>query len=173
MIRPFRNSDGYVQILFIGIVVVVLIGLIALLVSHDRSTSATNQTNSSASISSGCVSKQFSTGSTGHCVSDIQTLVNYTEHSGLTECPFSNGATLIVNGSYDSLTSTQVRSIQQWSDCYAEQEGFTSDVMQTGTVDKATWGELCTYGYTDPLHTSAKGATTVEAAGKDAGCQSL
>ena len=174
MTRLFRNSDGYIKHLIAGTTAIVIVGLIVLLVSHGRSLmNMTQQPAGSASKSVGCVTEQFSAGKTGHCVSDIQTLVNYMEHSGLTECPFTNGSSHVVNGSYDSSTSRQVRSVQQWSDCYAKQEGFTSDVSQTGTVDKATWGELCTYGYTDPMHTSTKGASTVEAAGKDAGCQSV
>ena len=95
------------------------------------------------------------------------------EHSGLTQCPFTGGAELTVNATYDADTAAQVKSVQQWASCYAKQEGFTSNVGQTGTVDRNTWGELCTYGYTDPLHSSATGASATIAAGKDAGCAEL
>ena len=95
------------------------------------------------------------------------------EHSGLTECPFPGGATLPVNGVYDTATARQVLAVQHWASCYAIQEGFTSNIKQTGNVDKTTWSELCTYGYTDPQHSHASGAAATIAAGTDAGCAQL
>ena len=126
-----------------------------------------------AKLNGYCVGESLNSTSSGHCVSDAQTIINYMEHSGLTQCEFVGGAELTVSGTYDSATSTQVKSVQDWANCYARQEGFTSIVKETGDVDRPTWGELCTYGYTDPLHSSASGATGTIAAGKDAGCAQL
>jgi hypothetical protein len=160
------------QIAFPAVTALLLIAVIVfgfLKYTHHAAKSAKIR----ADLSGQCAGQSFASGSTGTCVTDIQTLVNYMEHSGLTECPFTGGALLDVNGTYDTATTTQIRSVQEWSNCYAKQEGFTSNVKITGTVDKATWGELCTYGYTDPLHTSATSATNTIATGKDAGCAEL
>jgi hypothetical protein len=126
-----------------------------------------------AKLTGYCVGADLTSGSSGHCVSDVQTIINYMEHSGLTQCEFVGGANLTINGNYDTTTSAQVKSVQDWADCYATQEGFTSNVKDTGVVDRPTWGELCTYGYTDPIHSSASGAGGTIAAGKDAGCAQL
>jgi len=163
-----RQSGGYIQIVLIVLVAVVVGVVIFVFLSRNHSTNTPSSYVSTPS--SECVGQTFTSGSNGHCVSDIQTLVNYMEHSGLTECPFTGGATLAISGTYDTATSSQVRSVQEWSDCYAKQEGFTSNVVATGNIDKATWGELCAYSYTDPLHTSASDASAAIAAGKDAGC---
>ena len=171
MRRTQQRSGGYIQIVLIALAVIV-IGAV-LLVFLSRNHSAAKPSSSASTLSGQCVGQTFTSGSGGHCVSDIQTLVNYMEHSGLTECPFTGGATLVVSGSYDTATASQIRSVQGWSDCYAKQEGFTSNVIVTGNVDKATWGELCAYSYADPLHTSASGASAAIAAGKDADCAAL
>jgi len=151
--------------------IIVVIGAGAFFIfNHHKAT-----TDNTGSVASGnyCAGRTFTSGSSGNCISDIQTLVNYMEHSGLTECPFTGGATLTVSGTFDSATATQVKSIQGWSECYARQEGFTSNVKQTSQVDMPTWGLLCTYSYTDPLHTAATGASEAITAGKDAGCAQL
>lgn len=151
--------------------IIVIIGVGAFLLLDHKHTDKVRAQNTL--LSNYCVGQTYTAGGSGHCVDDVQTLVNYMEHSGLTECPFTDGATIAVSGSYDTGTETQVKSIQGWSECYAKQEGFTSNVKQTGTVGKATWGLLCTYGYTDPLRTTAAGASGAIAAGKDAGCDEL
>lgn len=150
------------------IIVVAIIALILVTMHRDAATTDTPTANLS-----GCVSKTFGSDSSGHCVSDIQTLVNYMEHSGLTECPFTGGAQLSVSSVYDNATVLQVQSVQGWAGCYAKQEGFTSNIQQTGTVDKTTWSELCTYGFTNPSHNGTAGAAGAIAAGKDAGCAQL
>jgi hypothetical protein len=155
----------------IAIVILIIVGAGAFLLFKHKPTDTVNTQNTS--LSNYCVGHTYATGSSGHCVSDIQTLVNYMEHSGLTECPFDGGAELAVTGTFDSTTAAQVKSIQGWSGCYAKQEGFTSNVTETSQVDKSTWGLLCTYGYTDPSHTAATGASGAIAAGKDAGCGKL
>jgi hypothetical protein len=126
-----------------------------------------------AKLNGYCVGTTLNSSSSGHCVSDAQTIINYMENSGLTQCEFVNSAKLTVDGTYDTATATQVKSIQTWANCYAAQEGFTSNVKETGSVDRPTWGELCTYGYTDPMHSAASGAGDAIAAGKDAGCTQL
>jgi hypothetical protein len=171
MRRTQPRSGGYIQIVLIVLAVVVVGVIILVFLSRNHGTA--KPSSSVAALNGKCVGQTFTIGSNGHCVSDIQTLTNYMEHSGLTECPFTGGALLTVSGAYDTATSSQVRSVQTWSSCYAKQEGFTSNVVATGSVDKATWGELCAYGYTDPLHTSASGASAAIAAGKDAGCAAL
>jgi peptidoglycan hydrolase-like protein with peptidoglycan-binding domain len=171
MRRTQQRSGGYIQIVLVALAVIV-IGVVVL-VFLNRNHGTTKPIASASTLSSHCVGQTFTPGSSGHCVSDIQTLLNYVEHSGLTECPFTGGATLTVSGTYDTATASQVRSVQGWSDCYAKQEGFTSNVKVTGNVDTATWGELCAYGYIDPLHTSASGASAAIASGKDADCAAL
>jgi hypothetical protein len=171
MRRLRSRGSAYIPIIIAAVLVVVIV--IGVFLFLNRNHSATKSSSQSAVTRNACVGQDFADGSSGHCVRDVQTLVNYMEHSGLTECPFSGGATLTVSGTYDSATATQVKSVQQWSSCYAKQEGFNSNVQQTGEVDKTTWGELCTYAYTDPLHTSANGAASSIAAGKDAGCAQL
>lgn len=138
---------------------------------HKHTTAKTATHN--AEMSKYCIGQNFSTGSSGNCVSDIQTLTNYMEHSGLTECTFDGGATLTVSGNYDQTTADQVKTVQKWSQCYATQEGFKSNVNQTGSVDRPTWGELCTFGYTDPSQSKAADAAASIAAGNDAGCAQL
>jgi hypothetical protein len=171
MRRTQQRSGGYIQIVLIVLAVIVIGAVILVFLNHNHS--AAKPSSSASTLSSHCVGQTFTPGSSGHCVSDIQTLVNYMEHSGLTECPFTGSATLAVSGSYDAATASQIRSVQGWSDCYAKQEGFTSNVKVTGNVDTVTWGELCAYGYTDPLHTSASGASATITAGKDADCAAL
>jgi len=165
-----RFSGGYVHVVAL-IAAVIVVAVITLIVVNMRRNPAT--TNAPAVSLSGCVSKTFGSGSSGHCVGDIQTLVNYMENSGLTECPFTGGTQLALSSVYDNPTVLQVQSVQGWAGCYAKQEGFTSNVQQTGTVDKATWGELCTYGYINPSHNGAAGSAKSIAAGKDAGCAQL
>lgn len=155
------------------LIAVVIILLIATLVLLYRNRDTNKMNTRIADLHSYCVGQTFSNGSSGHCVTDIQTIANYMEHSGLTQCPFVGGAQLTVNGTYDLNTVAQVHAVQEWASCYAKQEGFTSNVPQDGTVGKNTWSELCTYGYTDPLRSAATKAGATIAAGKDAGCEQL
>ena len=139
-----RNS-GYVKILIL--VVIAIVVAIAVLLFLNRNHSAAKTAQQPADLSSYCVGQTFAQGNSGHCVRDVQTLINYMEHSGLTECPFNAGATLAASGTYDNATMAQVRSVQQWSSCYARQEGFTSNVRQTGEVDRATGRALYLWLY--------------------------
>jgi hypothetical protein len=171
MERHRRAASGLLQISLVVAAVLAIATLIFILIVHKRVISSKD--SSETAVSSYCVGKAFTPGSSGRCVSDIQTIINYMEHSGLTECPFVGGTALTINGTYDTATTLQVKAVQTWANCYAKQEGFTSHVPQTGIVGKATWGELCTYGYTDPVHSSAAEAGTTITAGKDAGCAHL
>jgi hypothetical protein len=150
-------------------VVVLLTGAVLFFHKHTAAKAAAN-TNE---ISKYCVGQNFTAGSSGFCVTDIQILANYMEHSGLSECPFNDSSVMTVTGTYDQTTADHIKSIQKWSECYAAQEGFKSNVQQTGSVDQPTWGELCTFGYTDPKQRSASDATTAIAAGNNAGCAVL
>jgi hypothetical protein len=166
-----KTAGGYIRIALLGIAIVVIAVVALILIHHKHDTSASSK--QATNLQSYCVGQTFANGSSGHCVSDIQTIINYMEHSGLTQCPFVNGAKITVDSTYDADTITQVNAVQRWASCYAKQEGFTSNVPQNGTVGKATWGELCTYGYTDPMRSEATKTGTTIAAGKDAGCERL
>ncbi len=166
-----RTAGGYAHVVILVIVAIAIMVIAFALFNIHRT--AAKPTPQAADLSSNCVGRTFTTGSSGHCVGDIQTLVNYMEHSGLTECQFTGSAQLDISSTYDNATVQQVKSVQDWARCYARQEGFTSNVQQTGTVDKATWGELCTYGYTNPSRNGATGAAGSITAGKDAGCAQL
>lgn len=167
-----RKTGGYIELILIVIAAFIVLGL-GLIYLDRHYYSKTGAPSGAKDLSSYCVGKTFAAGSSGHCVSDIQTLINYMENSGLTQCPFQGSAPLTVSGTFDSATATQVKSVQGWAICYATQEGFMTNVIQNSTVDKITWGELCTYGYTNPSRSGATGAATSIAAGKDAGCAQL
>ncbi|HUB93235.1 MAG TPA: hypothetical protein VMB52_01915 [Verrucomicrobiae bacterium] len=169
--HPKRTSGGYAQIILLVAAVVLIALAVFLFLDHSHNTK--KPTTQTVNLSNYCVGRSFSAGSTGHCVADVQTIINYMEDSGLTQCPFENGAQLTVSSAYDAATVVQVKSVQTWASCYAKQEGFTTNVQQTGTIDNVTWGELCTYGYTNPSHNGASNASLSIAAGKDAGCAQL
>lgn len=124
----------------------------------------------------GCVARVFSEGSSGHCVSDIQTLINAMKTGGYTECSFQDAASLPVSGSFSESTKTQVESVQKWFNCYTSQEGQQGRVAVSGQVNRSTWGELCSYGYLDPQrssnHTSPFYSRAL-IAGRDADCSSI
>lgn len=169
--RQKRMPFGYVRlVLLLVVAAAIIIVTFVLLNVHHRVAAPAKQT---VSLSSYCVGQTVKTGDSGHCAADIQTMINYMEHSGLTQCPFEGGKQLPVTNEYDTATAAQVQSIQGWANCYAKQEGFTTNVRQTGSVDRTTWSELCTYGYTNPLRSGANGASDSIAAGKDAGCAPL
>ena len=169
--KRFRVSAGYAQIFVLIAAVVIIVAVAFVLLNRNHKAGAPG--GQTADLSGYCVGQTFDTGSSGTCVSDIQTMVNYMEHSGLTQCPFEGGTKLLVSSVYDASTAAQVKSVQGWAGCYARQEGFTTDVQQTGVVDVTTWGELCTYGYTNPKRNGATGASTSITAGEDAGCAQL
>ena len=120
-----------------------------------------------------CTSKEFAPASSGNCVSDIQTMVNFMQTNQLNQCPFSGGASLSINGNYDDSTTAQVKVVQSWLNCYNKQEGAPVINTVNGTVDAATWTGLCTYAYQYPSHNNQSPSPYLKQtliAGKDAGC---
>jgi hypothetical protein len=150
-------------------VVLLAVGVVYTLV-HKRSTNLTPKT---ATSGIGCVAKQLAAGSTGNCVNDVQTMVNYIETAGLTECPFPGAQKLPVTGSYDAATQAQVKVAQAWINCYNKEEGITTAINADGNVGSSTWPELCTYAYKFPKLANQSTSPYFQqslAAGKDAGC---
>ena len=128
---------------------------------------------SQALVASGCTARQFDVGSSGTCVNDIQTMINYMETSGLNECPFVGAQRLPINGTYDSATKVQVSTVQTWINCYSKQEGSQTSVSVTGKVDSATWHLFCSYAYQFPSQSNSSVSPFRQAsiaAGKNAGC---
>jgi peptidoglycan hydrolase-like protein with peptidoglycan-binding domain len=120
-----------------------------------------------------CTSKQFTLGSSGNCVDDIQTMVNFMETDGLTQCPFTGSSTLSVNGSYDTNTQSQVKVVQSWLNCYNQQEGEAGTSSVNGVVGTSTWSGLCTYAFQYPSQANQSTSPYLKlsiAAGKNAGC---
>lgn len=175
--RPVSSQGNTYGIYALTIVVLmVLVSTVTFLV--HRIHAGSKASNNAASISSYCVGQTFSSGNSGHCVKDIQVLAGYmyAHLHELPSCKFtvpSVAYSVKTTGSYDSTDEGVVSVMQSWAQCYAKQEGFTTNVKTTGKVDKQTWGELCTYAYTDPLHSHTVDATDSIAAGKDAGCSAL
>jgi hypothetical protein len=123
--------------------------------------------------SNSCIAKQFALGSSGNCVSDIQTMINFMETDGLTQCPFTGSSTLSVSQSYDVSTENQVKVVQSWLNCYNQQEGESGSSAANGTVGPSTWSELCTYAFQYPSQATQSTSPYLKssiAAGKNAGC---
>lgn len=122
----------------------------------------------------GCIAQQLSSESSGMCVRDVQTMVDYIETAGLSECPFTNGKPLDIDGIYDRTTEQQVESVQAWMNCYNKQEGSTNASIPTnGIVNSLLWSQLCTYAYRFPLQSSSNTSPYRQAAitaGKNADC---
>ena len=148
----------------LSMLVIILLIIGSLVISHSPSSSISH---------SGCVAKQFNVGSSGQCVQDIQTMVNYMETAGLNECPFASAKILSVSGNYDQATAQQITSVQNWERCYSKQEGSQSNILATGIVNTQTWHLLCSYAYLFPSksksYTSPYRQESI-AAGKNAGC---
>jgi hypothetical protein len=120
-----------------------------------------------------CVSKQLSLGSTGACVSDAQTMVDFMESDGLTQCPFTGASVLNINGTYDSSTEKQVEVVQTWLNCYNKQEGEPTNVLANGILSTTTWQALCTYAYIYPSSSNQSSSSYLQqsiVAGQNAGC---
>lgn len=170
--KAVSRTNKHKTAIFIAVLVVILvIGIVGFLLIHKKPHPAAMST-----VKTGCVSQQYTVGSSGSCVSDIQNLVNFIETNGLTECVFNGGQRLTVSGTYDTTTQTQVAVLQEWENCYNHQEGSPVTIGTSGNVNTATWSELCTYGYEYP----SKSGSTISpyrqaglAAGKAAGCAEL
>jgi hypothetical protein len=131
------------------------------------------QSASSHAAKNSCNAKQFGPGSSGSCVSDIQTMVNFMETDELTECPFAGAQTLSPSGSYDKTTQAEVKVVQTWLNCYDREEGTPKTLSANGTVGSATWYELCTFAYEYPQRANSSPSPywqAAQVAGKNAGC---
>ena len=149
------------------IVVIVAAIVSAYLYAHSQKTITTS------TQLTGCRAETLTIGSSGNCVKDIQTMTDYMQTAGLTECPFDGGRILPVNGTYDATTATQVKVVQNWADCYYKQEGMNLSITTSGNVDNSTWLELCNFAYDSPKQSGAAVSSYTQAsitAGKDAHC---
>ncbi len=171
---PRRSSYG-VYVATIAVLMIIA-ATITLLLRHNHTIS--QSAKQSANLSSYCVGQTFAAGGTGHCVQDIQVLASYMQShmNELPSCKIEVSTTayaIKITGTYDYSDKGVVSMLQSWAQCYAKQEGFTTNVKTSGNVDKPTWGELCAYGYTDPTRSHVTGASDSIAAGKDASCPLL
>jgi hypothetical protein len=150
-----------------AILIIVIVGVCLAFFKSQAATGSVSR------INNGCIGKHFGSGSSGTCVSDIQTMVNFTETDNLNQCPFTGSKPLDINGSYEASTQAQVRVIQTWFNCYNKQEGQPIVIGVTGIVNKPTWSDLCTYAYQYPSQNSQSSSPYRKssiAAGKNAGC---
>lgn len=153
---------------YLLLVIIVIVAISITIFFINRRSNQTKQTTQST-----CTSKQFSLGSSGDCISDIQTMVDFIESDSLTQCPFPGAKALSINGSYDENTQTQVKVIQTWLNCYNKQEGSPVTINVDGSVGTTTWPELCTYAYLFPKQSNESTSPYFKpslVAGKRAGC---
>lgn len=151
-----------------GYILVAVVILAAVLVFTRQAAAPTKPAGGDS-----CTAKQFAPGSSGNCVSDIQTMINFMETDGLTQCPFTGSSSLSVSGSYDASTQNQVKVVQSWLNCYNRQEGESGSVSVNGVVGSATWSGLCTYAFQYPSQANQSVSPYLKlsiAAGKNAGC---
>jgi hypothetical protein len=131
-----------------------------------------DSTTTSAALS-GCRAETIGLGASSNCVKDIQTMTDYMETSGLTECQFTGGHVVPITGTYDAATEAQVKVVQNWANCYYEQEGINQSVTTSGSVDNGTWTELCNYAYNSPKQSGENVSSYTKAsiaAGENAHC---
>jgi hypothetical protein len=148
---------------------VIIVVIASILILHHKPTTPTTTSNAIT----GCRALTLTSGDTGNCVKDIQIMTNYMETAALTECPFTGGQTLPINGTYDSATAAQVKVVQNWASCYYRQEGMSLSITASGTVDNNTWTELCDFAYSSPKNSHASTSPYTQAsiaAGKNAHC---
>lgn len=166
-----RSKWVLVAAAFVPLVIIAVVVGIIVVVSNHKSSSAVD-----VAASTNCLGKQFSVGSSGTCVQDIQTMINFIETDGLTQCPFVDAATLPMTDYYDSQVATQVKTVQDWVTCYDKEEGVKPPQFKNGVVTQPLWTELCTYAYLYPSqnsNTKSSYRTQALAAGKHAGCASV
>jgi hypothetical protein len=166
-IQPKSHGTKAIKELAIVIIFALIIGGAFSLLHHSSKSTATQI------VASGCIAKQFSVGSSGNCVSDVQNMVNFMETDNYNQCPFSGMAKLTISGVYDAATQTQVKVVQSWENCYNKQEDSTTRIVASGNVGTSTWSELCTYAYQYPKQSNSSTSPYFKAsiaAGKDAGC---
>lgn len=98
----------------------------------------------SSSANSGCTSTTLTSGSTGACVRDAQTLANWRAY-GIEGTKYTP-----VTGTFDTATESTVKLAQT-----------NSRLTVTGKVDKTTWSALCQL---------EDAPASVKTAAKSAGC---
>jgi hypothetical protein len=160
-----NNRFLYIIILILIVAIVIL----TLVYFHGHSP------NTETASGNSCVDKQFSLGSTGNCVNDIQTMLDFIETDGLTQCSFVGGKTINIDGSYSATTEDQIKVIQTWLNCYNHQEGQSGALAVNGIVNKSTWTDLCSYGYQFPSQADQSVSPFLKLtlqAGSNAGCSS-
>lgn len=128
--RPFRlNQKGFGHHIVLPLVViaaVAFIGMRLIFASHADS------------INTSCTSSTLKKGTSGDCVSYVQTMVNYYNSN---ETPTDKAVK--VSGKYDVATKTAVKFFQQHSNT-----GYTTSTFKNlGEVDTNTWDAFC-----DPIH---------------------
>jgi hypothetical protein len=166
MMNMRQKSTVIAYSIFALVIILVVIAIFAF--KHKTAT-----TRTAGATTTGCRAQTFTTGSSGACVKDIQTMTNYMETAALTECPFTGGQTLPISGDYDSTTAAQVKVVQTWASCYYRQEGMSLAIASNGIVDNNTWTELCDFAYSSPKNSHASTSPYTQAsiaAGKNAHC---
>ena len=134
-----RNTAGSV-----GVIVVIV--LTALLAVTGAFVLKARQTKSVASDPAACVNHSLATGATGHCVSDLQKLLNWQLYG-------INGPSYMkITGQYDATVAAAVKRL------HSENKTTESDSVTT-----ADWHELCSRGGDAPK--------SWKLAAKDAGCE--
>ncbi len=162
---PKAHQIRNIVITTVLIVILLVAGYVT--ISHFRD----NLTDNSPKDT--CTTRQFSIGSTGNCVSDIQTMVNFIETDDLTQCSFTGAQQVPITGTYNNATATQVSVVQTWMNCYGSEEGSATRISINGIVNPAVWPDLCTYGYQFPKGVGQSTSPYLHSsllAGKNAGC---
>jgi hypothetical protein len=152
-----------------AIILILVIGTILFIMNKNHSST----TPTPIAHYSGCIAEQLNVGTTGSCVGDAQTMVDYMQTGGLTECPFSGGSLLPITGNFDETTKAQVQVVEKWENCYNKQEGSSVTISTSGIINTTAWSELCTYAYHYPLQSNSTVSSYRQkslVAGKDAGC---
>jgi hypothetical protein len=147
-------------------VVLIIAGI--LIITHKHSSNS-----KTVVYANGCVAEEFSEQSSGLCVKDIQTMVDFMETDSLNECVFIGAESVGISGIYNAPTKQQVQTVQTWANCYNKQEGEPGIINVNGAVGPATWSELCTYAYKYPYQTNSSTSPYFKEsiiAGKNAGC---
>lgn len=133
-----RDTAGSIEMIVVIVVVAVVAvaGAFVLKAHH---------TKSDTSDPAACVNHSLTTGATGHCVSDLQNLLNWQLYG-------INGPSYMkITGQYDATVTAAVKRL------HSENKTAESDSVTT-----ADWHELCSRGGDAP--------TTWKLAAKNAGC---
>ena len=139
-----RNSQTINTAGSVGVIVVIV--LVALLAVTGVFVFKARHTKSVVSDPAACVNHSLATGATGHCVSDLQNLLNWQLYG-------INGPSYMkITGQYDAAVTAAVKRLHS--------ENKTTESDSVTTTD---WHELCSRGGDAP--------TSWKLAAKDAGCE--